>query len=71
MTSNLSSIQGTLEEELPEGIAKRVSIEPPPDPPSSFSGAKIFDFDEQGKLVDVYFENERPKVYTFKSYIVQ
>jgi hypothetical protein len=66
-----NNIETGLREELPEGIAKRVRILNPIDPPRTGAGAKVFDFDKDGKLIDVYFEGTQVnKVYTYDfSYI--
>jgi hypothetical protein len=40
-----------------------VKILNPSDPPFSACGAKIFDFDDKGRLIDTYFENSRAKTY--------
>lgn len=63
---NNYDLDDNVKEVLPEGIVKRVRIENPIDPPTSASGAKIYDFDEDGKLIDVYFENT--KAYQAKTY---
>ncbi len=52
---------------LPSRISKRVRIENPYDVPCTNSGAKIFDYDQNGEIIDIYLENERTKVYIIKA----
>lgn len=58
---------------LPDKVIKRIRFENPIDPPTTDAGAKIFDYDEDGKLIDVHFEGLRPRpilYLTSKVYIV-
>jgi len=44
------------EEELPEGIAKRIRINEPIDCPTSDCGALILDYDKNERIVKKYYE---------------
>jgi len=68
LTYFFTIIMSNLVEELPDGIAKRVKILNPNYCPQANCGALVFDFDEEGKLVESYFEGlKNNRVYTLKS----
>lgn len=61
-TPSSQSIEDIFQDVLPKGVSKRIKIINPIDCPTTYGGAKVIDFDENGRIIDSFFENERPIV---------
>ena len=63
----LTTFENYIEERLPKGITKRIRLTNTIGIPTTSPGTRVIDYDERGRVVDIYFEQGYQQLFVQKA----